>query len=94
MESSTPLRQQLNHELRQIPVAKLAEALDLVQHFRLGLQTEKRDRLPGAPARLTEEAQLLDELRACIHRPNPAALGEFRLDLKGYRFEREDANAR
>lgn len=34
------------------------------------------------------------ELVGLIRQPNPAPLGDFRLDLGDYHFDREDANAR
>ena len=39
-------------------------------------------------------AEVLDELKHCIHQPNPASVGDFCLDLRNYRFDREEANAR
>ena len=39
-------------------------------------------------------AEVLDELKHCIRQPNPAPIGDFCLDLRNYRFDREEANAR
>ncbi len=39
-------------------------------------------------------AEVLDELKHCIRQPNPAPVGDFCLDLRNYRFDREKANAR
>jgi hypothetical protein len=38
MATANPLREQLSQELHQIPNGKLAEILDLVHYFRLGVQ--------------------------------------------------------
>ena len=42
----------------------------------------------------TKFAEVLDELKRCIRQPNPAPVGDFCLDLRSYRFDREEANAR
>lgn len=42
----------------------------------------------------TKFAELLDELKHCIRQPNSAPVGDFCLDLRNYRFDREEANAR
>ncbi|UOG93902.1 MAG: hypothetical protein L3K52_09310 [Candidatus Thiothrix sulfatifontis] len=42
----------------------------------------------------TKFAEVLDELKHCIRQPNPAPVGDFCLDLRNYRFDREEANAR
>lgn len=42
----------------------------------------------------TKFADVLDELKHCIRQPNPAPVGDFCLDLRNYRFDREEANAR
>jgi len=41
-----------------------------------------------------KSAEVLDELKHCIRQPNPAPIGDFCLDLRNYRFDREEANAR
>ncbi len=94
MVTANAIREQLKQELHQIPDGKLAEILDLVHYFRIGIQMEQRGGVNIEPLSATTDAQLLDELRAFIRRPNPAPLGEFRLNLEGYRFDREEANER
>lgn len=42
----------------------------------------------------TKLAEVLDELKHCIRQPNPAPVGDFCLDLRNYRFDQEEANAR
>ena len=94
MVTTNPIREQLTQELHQIPDGKLAEILDLVHYFRLGIQMEQHGSVSTKPLPAASNDQLLDELRACICKPNPAPLGEFRLNLDGYRFNREEANER
>jgi hypothetical protein len=94
MVTQNPIREQLKQELHQIPDGKLAEILDLVHYFRLGVQLEQRGGVSTESAPATTDDQFLEELRACIRKPNPAPLGEFRLNLEGYRFSREEANER
>jgi hypothetical protein len=94
MVTANPIREQLKQELHQIPDGKLAELLDLVHYFRVGVQLEQRGSVNIEPLPPTTEEQLLDELRTFISRPNSAPLGEFRLNLEGYRFDREEANER
>jgi len=83
MMTNNPIRERLTQEIYQLPDDKLAEVFDLIHSFRVGGQKEQG-----------EDAQLLNELRALIRKPNPAPLGAFRLDLKHHCFDREDANAR
>jgi len=94
MITANPIREQLKQELQQIPDGKLAEILDLVHYFRVGIQMEQRGGVNIEPLPATTDEQFLDELRAFIRMPNPAPLGEFRLNLNGYRFDREEANER
>lgn len=94
MITTNPIREQLGQELHQIPDGKLAEILDLVHYFRLGIQMEQRSGVATEPLPAIPDDQLLDELRACIRKPNPAPLGKFRLNLEGYRFNRDEANER
>lgn len=42
----------------------------------------------------TKLAEILDKLKHCIRQPNPAPVGDFCLNLRNYRFDREEANAR
>ena len=37
---------------------------------------------------------MIDKIRKCIRKPNKAALGDFHLNLEGYRFDRDEANER
>lgn len=93
MLAVNPLRERLVEEIRQIPDTKLAEVLDFIHYFRLGLQVSQR----VASESLTQSAQnddVLEELKRCIRQPNSAPLGNFSLDLSGYRFDREEANER
>ncbi len=93
MLAVNPLRERLVEEIRQIPDTKLAEVLDFIHYFRLGLQASQR----VASESLTQSAQnddVLEELKRCIRQPNPAPLGAFSLDLNGFRFDREEANER
>ncbi len=95
MDPSNLIRAQLSRELQQIPDGKLAEILHLLHDFRLGLETEQRGFASSNESQTeTEDQSLLNELRAVIRKPNPAPLSEFRLNLEGYRFNREEANAR
>lgn len=90
MLAVNPLRERLVEEISQIPDTKLAEVLDFIHYFRLGLQASQRltNQQP------TQPDDLLEDLKRYIRQPNPAPLGNFSLDLSGYRFDREEANER
>jgi len=90
MLAVNPLRERLVEEISQIPDTKLAEVLDFIHYFRLGLQASQRltNQQP------TQPDDLLEDLKRCIRKPNPALLGNFSLDLSGYHFDREEANER
>ncbi|WPL18345.1 hypothetical protein Thiowin_03416 [Thiorhodovibrio winogradskyi] len=95
MDGSNPIRAQLRRELQEIPDGKLAEILDLLHYFRLGLETEQRGIATSEePHPKTGDQPLLSELHAIIRKPNPAPLGVFRLNLERYHFNREEANER
>jgi hypothetical protein len=93
MLAVNPLRERLVEEIRQIPDTKLAEVLDFIHYFRLGLQASQRV-ASQQPTPAAQNGDLLEELKRCIRQPNPAPLGNFSLDLSGYRFDREEANER
>lgn len=93
MLAVNPLRERLVEEISQIPDTKLAEVLDFIHYFRLGLQASQR-LTNQQPTQATQPDDLLEDLKRCIRQPNPAPLGNFSLDLSGYRFDREEANER
>lgn len=93
MLAANPLRERLAEEIRQLPDTKLAEVLDFIHYFRLGLQASQRV-ISQPSTQVTENDALLEDLKRCIRQPNPAPLGAFSLDLTGYRFDREEANER
>ncbi|MDX9988534.1 hypothetical protein [Thiothrix unzii] len=93
MLAVNPLRERLVEEISQIPDTKLAEVLDFIYYFRLGLQASQLLN-NHQPTQAAQPDDLLDELKRCIRQPNPAPIGDFCLDLRNYRFDREEANAR
>jgi hypothetical protein len=94
MPAANPIREQLEKEIQQIPDAKLAAFLDIVHYFRIGVQMARLSDHQAGSASTSGGDDLLNELRACIRQLNDAPLGEFRLNLNGYRFDREEANER
>lgn len=92
MSAVNPLRERLAEEISQLPDTKLAEVLDFIHYFRLGLQAAQS----ASSQQPTQAGQhdILEELRRCIRQPNAALLGAFSLDLSGFRFDREEANER
>jgi len=94
MPAASSIREQLEKEIQQIPDAKLAAFLDIVHYFRIGVQTARLSERQRCRTSTSAGDTLLGDLRACIRQPNEAPLGEFRLNLNGYRFDREEANER
>lgn len=82
------LREQLAEEIRQIPDAKLPEVLDVIHYFRVGVEST------GQHENQNGKSELLKKIRQCIRKPNKAALGDFSLNLEGYKFDRDEANER
>ncbi|MDD5392465.1 MAG: hypothetical protein PHE17_05560 [Thiothrix sp.] len=94
MSTISPLREQLVEEILLIPDTKLAELLNFIHCFRLGLQVSQQT-AANTVAQPAEEDAVLENLRRCVHQPRKTvALGNFRLNLDGFRFDREEANAR
>ncbi len=94
MPAANSIREQLEKEIQQIPDAKLAAFLDIVHYFRIGVQMTRLSDRKGGRASTSAGDALLSDLRTCIHQSNEAPLGAFRLNLNGYRFDREEANER
>ncbi len=92
MVAVNSLREQLVDEIRQIPDAKLPEVLDVIHYFRVGVESTEQNK--SQKANKNEEDELLEKIRRCIRQPNKAALGDFHLNLEGYRFDRDEANER
>lgn len=93
MLATNNLREKLAEEIRQIPDAKLPEVLGVIHYFRVGVESSA-EQSKDTPVSGRDSSAFLEKIRKCIRQPNEAPLGDFSLNLKGFRFDREEANER
>lgn len=80
------LKQRIDEKLEHLSEQHVAEVLDFVEFL------ENRER--AASPQPTDMDEALTWLRQIVKTPPSGRLGALRLDLTGYKFDRDEANER
>jgi len=87
---NTPIKQQIDQRLQQLSEQRMAEVLDFVEFLAMKEQTTQAKPTP-ALGRIESAIERL----SCIVKAGPKGrLKALQLDLTGFKFDREEANAR
>ena len=83
---NTQLKQRIDEKLERLSEQRVAEVLDFVEFL------ESREQ--PAPPQLADMEEALTRLRQIVKTPPNRRLSALRLDLTGYKFDRDEANER
>lgn len=83
---NTLLKQRIDEKLEHLSEQRVAEVLDFVEFL------EGREQ--PAPSQQTDMDEALAQLRQIVKTPPSGRLSALRLDMTGYKFDRDEANER
>ncbi len=87
---NTPIKQQIDQRLQQLSEQRMAEVLDFVEFLAM---KEQATQAQPAPA-LGRIESAIERLSRIVKADPKGRLKALQLDLTGFKFDREEANAR